>query len=106
MTSPADPGADGPAAGDDFLFLRERVDDEEIASLFTEDPAALERAVRHLIDRARDDSRMEAALIDTLEIAVDEECDETLASSWIAVILGEAGSARAIEPLSRCLARE
>jgi hypothetical protein len=91
---------------DDFQWLSEQVDDEEIAALFTDDEESLKLAVRHLIARAREDLVLERALIDTLDLAIEESCDDVEAAPWIAVILGELGSPSALGALSRAIYQE
>lgn len=88
------------------LWLREQIEDEEILELFSDDPEGLKAAVRNLVHRARDDAAMESRLIDTLETAVEEGNDDSQASVWIAVVLGEARSQRALGLLIRCLGND
>jgi hypothetical protein len=89
--------------GNDDLWLREQVEDEEILGLFAEDPAQVHSTVRHLIERAAEDDDLEARLIETLETGVDQLSDDTQASVWIAVVLGEIRSQRSLGVLLRIL---
>jgi HEAT repeat protein len=91
---------------EEVLWLRERLEDEELEGLFSESPEHVRRTVRRLIERAREDVDVEARLIDALEVSLDDSCDDTQASVWMAIILGEAGSRRAIGLLSRGLSQD
>lgn len=87
-------------------WLRDQVDDEEILELFTDNPEQLKHAIRSLIVRSREDLTTESLLIDILETAVDEGTDDSEASAWIAIILGEACSRSALGLLIRCLGND
>ncbi len=91
---------------EDFKWLRERVNDEEILLLFTAVGDDLRRAVGYVMERASRRSSVENTLIELLEQAVDEGVDDTEGSVWIALILGELQSRRAVPVLLRALACE
>ncbi len=87
-----------------FSFLRDEVGDPTIRTLFEEESGEFESAVRELVERASSDDRVADLLIETLESSVDEFIDDTDASSWIAIILGEARVHAAIDVLLRTFA--
>ncbi len=87
----------------DSPSLRDQVDDDEILALFTDDADDIKMSVRRLVSRVREDVRLEANLIEALSTAVEEKCDDSQASIWIIVVLGEARSQNSIEVLLRAL---
>jgi hypothetical protein len=76
----------------------------ELLVLFSEEEEAVRDAVRDLIQRARQDPDLESQLVDLLDASVEHQNDDTSASLWISVILGECGSEEAIQTLLRALA--
>jgi len=91
---------------DDDESLADLIEEDEILALFTEDEEKLRNAIRHLIECAREDLRIESSLIDALEVSLDRGCDDSEASVWIAVVLGEARSRNAAGILIRCLSND
>ena len=89
-------------ARDDTPWLREMVD-EEFLILFSEDDDEIARGVRHFVELAREREVVEGQLIDLLDTSLEHSNDDSSASVWAAVILGEIGSARAIPTLRRAL---
>ena len=87
---------------DDTPWLREMVDDDLLV-LFVDDGEEIARAVRHFIALAREKGAVEEQLIDLLEMSLEHLNDESNASMWAIVILGEIGSVRAIPVLRRAL---
>lgn len=65
--------------------------DERLQGLFSEDPHEVHEAIRDLIELATSDSEIEELVVDTLQSSLDEENDDTQASLWLALILGEVG---------------
>src|SRR5262245_52063586 len=100
--SDSDPFADD---DDDVPWLREMVD-EDLLVLFRTDPEALELAVPHLIEVARQDADLEGRLIDLLDQAIAHQNDDSQASLCAAIILGEVPSTRAIPVLARGLSSD
>ncbi|MBN1441196.1 MAG: hypothetical protein JXA90_00740 [Planctomycetes bacterium] len=89
---------------EDTESLRERCSgDEDLLPLFSEDDDAIRSAVRRLVARVPQDAALESELIDALDVSLNEECDETQATAWLAVILGEARSRSAADVLLRAL---
>jgi HEAT repeat protein len=87
-------------------WLRELIDDEDLAGLFSDDQEEVKSTVRHLVDRAAADLDLEERIVDLLDTSLEHRNDDTSASIWAAVILGEIGSTRAIPILQRGLALE
>ncbi len=87
----------------DVPLLRDHVDDPDLRGLFEDDSSDVQIAVRELLGQARADDSMADRLIEALETSVEECVDDTDASAWIAVVLGEIGSVEAIPVLLRCL---
>jgi len=87
----------------DVPLLRDHVDDPDLRGLFEDDSSDVQIAVRELLGQARADDSMADRLIEALETSVEECVDDTDASAWIAVVLGEIGSVEAILVLLRCL---
>ena len=87
---------------DDTPWLREMIDDE-FAVLFSDDDEEIARGVRHFVEVARANDAVEARLIDLLDTSFEHSNDDSNASIWAAVILGEIGSVRAISVLRRGL---
>ena len=87
----------------DTPWLREMVE-EELEELFSPDKHTVQRSVQRILDRLPfDRAGLDADLIEALQISVDEHNDDTDASLWIALILGQAGITRAIPILIHCL---
>jgi HEAT repeat protein len=89
---------------DGFSLLRDEVDDPAIQALFEEGSGEFQVAVRYLIEKASSDDGVANLLIETLEASVEEFVDDTDASAWIAIILGEARAFTAIGALLRTFA--
>ncbi len=87
---------------DDTPWLREMVDDDLLV-LFVDDDEEIARAVRHFITLAGERDAVEGQLIDLLEMSLEHLNDESSASMWAIVILGEIGSVRAIPVLRHAL---
>ncbi|MCI0651104.1 MAG: HEAT repeat domain-containing protein [Planctomycetes bacterium] len=83
---------------EDNGWLREHAD-ERLQGLFSEDGALVHRTVSDVIDEARLDPNLEEIVVDTFSESIAEGNDDTQASVWLAIILGELQSADAIEPL-------
>ncbi len=77
--------------------------DEDLLALFSEDDEEIARAVRHFVALAAQDSRAEEQLIDLLDLSLEHQNDDSSASVWTAVILGELRSRVAIPLLLRAL---
>jgi len=86
---------------DDDVWLRDELHHPIVRALFTDDSDELRPAVRDALIAAAADDRIEAILIDTLDSAVEDGSDDTEASIWITVILGELRSRQAINTLLR-----
>lgn len=86
-------------------WLREMVD-QEMADLFSEDEEVMRTAVRRLVRDAQQDERLEAQLIDLVETSLELENDDSSATAWAALILGEIRSEQAVDVLVRTLAHE
>lgn len=71
-------------------WLREMVDDE-LLGLFGDEKAEVARCARNLATRAVSDSSVLDLLIEALRASIIHRNDETQASIWIALILGEIG---------------
>jgi hypothetical protein len=90
---------------DDPPWLRETAD-EDLADLFSDDEDLLRAAVRRIVDEASEDTELEGRLIDLLETSVELSNDDTSASVWTALILGEIRSFDAVGVLLRILASD
>lgn len=90
---------------DDVPWLREMVEDE-VLDLFSEDESAARAAVRRLVREAREDEGLEAQLIELVETSLELRNDDTSATAWAALVLGEIRSEGAVEVLLRGLAAE
>lgn len=77
--------------------------DERLQGLFDDDPAVQHRTVWELIERVPTEPDLEEALLETLELSFSEWTDDTQATLWIAVILGELRTERAVPLLARGL---
>ncbi|MFN0060860.1 MAG: HEAT repeat domain-containing protein [Planctomycetota bacterium] len=80
--------------------------DERLLELFDEDLDSQRAAVFELLDRIRAEDDLEDALIDALDASISEGGDITMGTCWIAVILGEFGSIRAVPLLKELLFSE
>lgn len=89
---------------DGFSYLRDEVDDPAIRALFEEGSSEFQVAVRYLIEQASSNDGVANLLIETLEASVEEFVDDTDASAWIAIILGEARACTAVGALLRTFA--
>ncbi|MBI4602935.1 MAG: hypothetical protein HY721_13340, partial [Planctomycetes bacterium] len=92
-------------SGEDVPWLRDMLDDD-LKPLFSEDEGALKKTVRAFIAEVPDDPGLERRLIDLLETALELGNDDSSASVFTAIILGEARSRRALGALGRCLASD
>ena len=90
---------------DDVEWLREMADDDFL-DLFSEDESTIEAAVRRCIAQVLEDPGVEQRLVDLVDTGLDLGNDDTSASVWATVILGEAQSRYAVPLLLRCLASE
>jgi hypothetical protein len=90
---------------EDVPWLREMVE-PALLPLFSQDEQVVEKAVRNLIHLVHDDSQLEMALVELVETSVEHRNDDTLASTWATVVLGECRSTLAMSPLLRALALE
>ena len=84
-------------------WLREHVEDEELSLLFTAVGDDLRRAIEYVMDRAARRSAVERSLLELLELAVNENLDDTYGSVWISLILGELQCRNAIPIFLRAL---
>jgi hypothetical protein len=89
---------------DDTHSLRELVDDE-LLELFSSNERMAQAAVRHLIRDADGDPTIEERCLDMLENSLEHSNDDTSATVWSVVILGELLSLRAIPYLLEGLRR-
>jgi HEAT repeat protein len=87
-------------------WLRETVEDEDVALLFTAAGVELRKAISYVMERAAQRSSFEETLLRLLELAVDEGIDDTDGSVWISLVLGEIQSRRAIPIFLRALSGE
>ena len=71
-------------------WLREMVDDE-LLGLFSEEEDEVRRTARNLGLRASSDTAVLEKLVDALRTSIERQNDDTRASLWIALILGEIG---------------
>ncbi len=90
---------------DESRFLREVVD-EQIAGLFTDDEATIAATVSRLLERLPYDEGLEETLVDTLQLGLDLENDDTRGSVWIALLLGEAAVSRAVPVLLQAVSSD
>jgi HEAT repeat protein len=86
-------------------WLRETVD-SELEDLFVDSGKTVQRAVQRILDQLVYNSELETLLVDTLQLSLEQCHDDTQGTLWIALILGEAGSSRAIAPLIAALGAE
>ncbi len=86
-------------------WLRDMVG-EELADLFSEDEDLMRAAVRRLVRDAQSDDEIETALVDLIETSLEFGNDDTSATVWAALILGEVRSERALDVLLRSLAQD
>ena len=77
--------------------------DERLQDLFEEDLDNQRAAVFEILDRTREEPDLEDALIEALDASISEGGDATMGTCWIAVILGELGSTRAVPLLKELL---
>jgi hypothetical protein len=75
-------------AGADVPWLREMVDDDFLG-LFSELSEEIARTTRQLALRAADDPSVPERLIEALRTSILEHNDDTQASVWMALLLGE-----------------
>jgi hypothetical protein len=80
--------------------------DEDLKILFSEDEEEVVRGVRALIARCQVEADLEERLVDLLETSLEHQNDDSSASVWVTVILGEIGSAGALSTLQRSLASD
>jgi hypothetical protein len=75
---------------EDIPWLQEMVDDD-LLGLFSSEPEEVARCARQIVQRATEDPGVLERLIDALRTSVEKRNDDTQASSWIAIILGQIG---------------
>ncbi len=75
-------------AGAEVPWLREMVDDDFLG-LFSELSDEVARTTRQLALRAADDPSVPERLIEALRTSIQEQNDDTQASVWMALLLGE-----------------
>jgi len=80
------------------------VEDEEFYVLFSADEGTLQQGVRGLVPRLQQDPSLQESLIDLLETALDLRNDDTEATLWATVLLGESQAQGATSTLCRALA--
>lgn len=80
--------------------------DPQLEGLFAEDPQVVGGAIRDLLDCASEDPEVEELLVETLQRSLDEENDDTLATSWLILMLGELRSGEALGPLILALSSD
>ncbi len=83
-------------------WLREEADDR-LQGLFAENLDTVHKAVRDLVERCLLDPEIEELLIETLQAAISQGNDETQASVWMTVVLGELESREAVPVLVQAL---
>lgn len=89
----------------DVPWLRDMVEGE-LLELFSDDESAARAAVRRLVREAREDDRLEAQLIELVETSLELHNDDTSATVWAVLVLGEIRSEGAVDVLLRSLAAE
>lgn len=99
------PMSEEPFDDEEQPWLREMVDDD-LLDLFSDDERVVRRKVRSVIEESEDDPSLEGRLIDLLDAALELGNDDTQASLWATVILGELRSVRALGALLRSLASD
>lgn len=72
----------------DIPWLRETAD-EELLGLFSETNEEVARTTHHLVARAQADDSILEKLVETLRISIVHQSDDSNASVWIALLLGE-----------------
>ncbi|MGE3166947.1 MAG: hypothetical protein AB7O52_18740 [Planctomycetota bacterium] len=72
-------------------WLRDEAD-ERLEGLFSDDPDEVHVSIRDLLESAEDDPEIEDLLAETLRSSLDKEHDDTQASVWIVLILGQIGT--------------
>lgn len=87
---------------EDTPWLREMVD-AELLGLFADDDDEIARAVRHFIALAGEQDGVEDQLIDLVYTSLEHRNDDSSASMWAIVVLGEIGSVRSIPVLRQAL---
>ncbi len=85
--------------------LRDDVD-ERLLGLFSEDPSLQRTIVSELIERAPTEPDLEEALVEALEMSLEHWNDDTQATLWIVVILGEISLERAVPVIYQALSTE
>lgn len=86
-------------------WLRDSAD-ERLQGLFSDDSEEVRVTVRDLIAEAFADPEVEELLVDTLEASLRDGNDDTSASAWMAVILGETRCVQAIGALVEAISGE
>ncbi len=71
-------------------WLREMVEDE-LLGLFSQEKREVVKCARHLTTRAEHDSETQEMLLEAMRTSIIHQNDDTQASLWIALILGEIG---------------
>ena len=87
---------------EDSPWLREMVD-ADLLALFSDDDEEIARAVRHFIALAQERGTVEDQLIDLVDTSLEHRNDDSSASMWAIVVLGEIGSVRSIPVLRHAL---
>ena len=90
---------------DDIPWLRDMVE-EELRELFSDDEMVVHAAVRRLVAEAPGEPWLEQQLIDLLDTSLSLHNDDTSASVWASLVLGEIRSRRGVEVLLRSLATD
>lgn len=85
-------------------WLREMVEEEEFHVLFSADEGTLQQGMRDLLPRLQQDTFLQESLVDLLETALDLRNDDTDATIWATVLLGESQAQGATSTLCRALA--
>lgn len=79
-------------------WLRDEVD-ERLSGLFSDDAGEVGAAIQELLDQAAADDDLHEILLETFQLSLDEQNDETQGTAWMALILGELELAEALGPL-------
>ena len=87
-----------PTKDEDLPWLREMVEDE-LLGLFSDDAGEVKRTTRLLARRAADDATITDELIEALRTSIERGNDDTEASVWMALLLGEIADLQALPVL-------
>ncbi|MEM7167816.1 MAG: hypothetical protein AAF581_20360 [Planctomycetota bacterium] len=79
-------------------WFRDNVD-AQIVGLFSEEQDVVGATIQELVEGVATDEDLIDTLLETLQQSLDEQCDETQGTAWIALILGELEVLEALGPL-------